>query len=102
MRFDAPGVASYAVPVSAATIANGTAGTVTGIVDFNEYRIGTSTVWKPVSGLQLGAEVMYARLDPRGRVAIPLTDSQGAPTGFFKPTSSEDFWEGRIRIQRDF
>jgi hypothetical protein len=102
MRFDAPGVASYAVPVSAATIANGTAGTVTGIVDFNEYRIGTNTIWKPVAGLQLGLEVMYARLDPRGRVAVPLTDSQGAPTGSFKPTSSDDFWEGRIRINRDF
>ncbi len=102
MRFDAPAVARYAVPVTAATLATGTAGTVTGIVDFNEYRIGTNTIWTPVKDLQLGAEILYTRLDPRGRVAVPLTDAAGNPTGRFKSTSSEDFWEARLRVQRDF
>ena len=102
MRFDAPGSARYEVPFSAATVAAGTAGTVTGLVDFNEYRIGTNTIWTPVSGLQFGAEVLYARVDPRGRVAVPVTSANGGSTGFYKPTSSEDIWEGRLRIQRDF
>ena len=74
----------------------------TGLVDFNEYRIGTNTIWTPVTGLQLGVEVLYTRVDPRGRVAVPLTNAAGEPTGFFKPTGSEDIWEGRLRIQRDF
>ena len=37
MRFDAPGVAQYVVPTTVATIAAGTAGTTTGLVDFDEY-----------------------------------------------------------------
>lgn len=102
MRFDAPGIASYLVPASAATLAAGTAGTVTGLVDFNEYRVGTNSIWTPVSGLNLGVEVLYTRADPRGRVAVPLTNFAGNPTGLFKPTGSEDIWEGRLRIQRDF
>jgi hypothetical protein len=102
MRFDAPAGAQFAVPVNAATVAVGTAGTVTGLVDFNEYRIGTNTIWTPVTGLQLGVEVLYTRVDPRGRVAVPLTTIAGEPTGLFKPTGSEDIWESRLRIQRDF
>jgi hypothetical protein len=102
MRFDAPGVGQSVVPVNAATVADGTAGTVTGVVDFNEYRIGGNAIWKPVSGLQIGAEVLYTRVDPRGRFAVPITDSAGDPTGFFKPTSSDDIWEARLRVQRDF
>lgn len=102
MRFDAPVGAQFAIPVTAATIAAGTAGTVTGLVDFNEYRVGTNTIWTPVTGLQLGVEVLYTRVDPRGRVAVPLTNTAGEPTGLFKSTSSEDIWESRLRIQRDF
>jgi len=102
MRFDAAAGAQFAVPANAATIAAGTAGTVTGLVDFNEYRVGTNTIWTPVTGLQLGVELLYTRVDPRGRVAVPLTNAVGALTGFFKPTGSEDFWESRLRIQRDF
>jgi hypothetical protein len=102
MRFDAPAGAQFVVPASAATIAAGTAGTVTGLVDFNEYRIGTNTIWMPVTGLQLGVELLYTRVDPRGRVAVPLTNAVGELTGLFKPTGSEDFWESRLRIQRDF
>jgi len=101
MRFDAPGGAQFSVPTDA-TVAAGTAGTLTGIVDFNEYRVGTNTIWSPVSGLQLGVEVLYTRVDPRGRVAVPLTTANGALTGFFKQTSSDDIWESRLRIQRDF
>ena len=102
MRFDAPAGAQFMVPATAATVAVGTAGTVTGLVDFNEYRIGTNTIWTPVTGLQLGVEVLYTRVDPRGRVAVPLTNVAGEATGLFKPTGSEDIWESRLRIQRDF
>jgi hypothetical protein len=102
MRFDAPGVGRYVVPVTPATVAAGTAGTVTGLVDFNEYRLGANAIWTPVSGLQLGVEVLYINVDPRGRVAVPITTASGEATGFFKSVSSEDTWEGRLRIQRDF
>ncbi|MGO4388463.1 porin, partial [Microvirga sp. 2YAF29] len=53
--------------------------------DFNEWRVGTNVFWQPVSGLDLGVEVLYASQDPRGL---------GVRSG--------DSWEGRVRVQRDF
>ena len=82
MRFDAPAAARFIVPANAATITAGTAGTATGLVDFNEYRIGTNTIWTPVTGLHLGVEVLYTRVDPRGRVAVPLTTAAGEANEF--------------------
>ena len=74
MRFDAPAVGQVLVPTNAATLAAGVAGTFAGVLDFNDYRIGANTIWSPVTGLQFGVEALYARVDPRGRVAVPLTD----------------------------
>jgi hypothetical protein len=53
--------------------------------DFNEWRVGTNVIWQPVSGLDLGVEVLYANQDVRG------VNTRGG-----------DAWEGRIRVQRDF
>ena len=53
--------------------------------DFSEWRAGTNVIWSPVSGLDLGLEVLYANVNPR------------APG-----ESSSDAWEGRLRVQRDF
>jgi hypothetical protein len=58
-----------------------------GFGDFREYRIGANTIWSPVSGLNLGLEVIYANVDPRG-----------SGIGFRGDSATE----GRIRIQRDF
>jgi hypothetical protein len=63
-----------------------------GLVDFNEWRLGTNLVWQPVSDLDLAAEVMYVRLDPRGRVILPTGESIG----------SDSAWEARLKLQRDF
>ena len=102
MRFDAPGGAQYVVPVNTATVAAGTAGTTTGLVDFNEYRVGANVIWTPVKEFQIGVEALYIRVDPRQRVAVPLTTASGEPTGTFRSTGPEDTWEGRLRVQRDF
>jgi len=55
--------------------------------DFTEWRAGTNVIWSPVSGLDLGVEVLYANVDPRGSGAA---------------SRSGDSWEGRLRVQRDF
>jgi hypothetical protein len=55
-----------------------------GFGDFREYRIGANTIWRPVSGLQLGLEVIYANVD--GRAGL----------------RGDSATEGRIRVQRDF
>jgi hypothetical protein len=102
MRFDAPGIAQFVVPTTAATIAARTAGTTTGLVDFDEYRVGANVIWTPVKEFQIGVEALYIRVDPRQRVAVPLTTASGDPTGIFRSTGSEDTWEGRLRVQRDF
>jgi len=68
-----------------------TAGYYTGLNDFNELRVGTNLIWQPVSGLDLGVEAIYVRLDPRGRILVPGGS-----------ISEENSWEGRVRIQRDF
>jgi hypothetical protein len=58
---------------------------ITSDFDFNEWRIGSNVIWSPVSGLDIGVEVLYSNLSPRG----PAIDE-------------DDSWEGRLRIQRDF
>jgi hypothetical protein len=55
----------------------------------------------PVSGLQLGVEVLYTKLDPKGRVLVPVTNATGTEIGL-QSAGDEDTWEGRLRIQRDF
>ncbi len=55
--------------------------------DFTEWRAGTNVIWSPVAGLDLGVEVLYANVDPRGSGAA---------------SRSGDSWEGRLRVQRDF
>ncbi|MCB5176123.1 porin [Microvirga lenta] len=67
-------------------------GVYAGLNDFNEWRVGANVFWQPVSGLDLGVEVMYSNLDPRGRVLLPSGQL----------VSSDSSWEGRIRVQRDF
>jgi len=63
-----------------------------GLSDFNEWRVGTNVFWQPVAGLDFGVEVLYARIDPRGRVLV----APGVTVG------SDSAWEGRLRVQRDF
>jgi len=60
--------------------------------DFKIWTVGTNVIWSPVSAFDIGVEVLYQKLDPKGRVVLP--------TGVSK--SSVDIWEARIRFQRDF
>lgn len=64
-------------------------------VDFKEYRVGSNVIWSPVSGLDIGVEVLYAKLDPKGRVAD--TNRGGKFT-----LGSDDSIQARLRVQRDF
>jgi hypothetical protein len=57
--------------------------------DFREIRVGANVFWQPVSGLDIGVEVIYANVDQRA-----------AAVGLFN--DDENGWEGRLRIQRDF
>ena len=56
-----------------------------GVADFDEWRVGVNTFWTPVSGLDIGVEVLYANIDVED-VAL----------------ENDDRWEARFRVQRDF
>jgi hypothetical protein len=58
--------------------------------DFREFRVGANVFWQPVSGLDIGVEVIYANVDQRGATVNVFGDDD------------DNGWEGRLRIQRDF
>jgi Porin subfamily len=96
---------SYAqvdVPATAQAF-NLATGTVSGLVDFNELKLGGNAVWMPVSGLQLGIETIWTRVESDNRVLIPVRNAIGEQVDdLFEATDDEDIWEVRLRVQRDF
>jgi hypothetical protein len=72
------------------------------LVDFNYISAGTNLIWSPVAGLDIGAELLYEKVDPRGRTfsAENITTTAGFNSGLTK--TSDDRFQARLRIQRDF
>jgi hypothetical protein len=66
---------------------------VGGFADFREWRIGGNTIWSPVSGLDIGVEVLYSDVDFRGALSPIARSALDRDLGA---------WEGRLRVQRDF
>ncbi|MBM6584496.1 porin, partial [Microvirga sp. BT689] len=66
-----------------------------GLNDFNVWQIGGNLIWSPVSGLDIGVEVLYTQLD----APIFVSPVTGAVIG---NGGDDDIWSGRLRIQRDF
>jgi hypothetical protein len=72
---------------------NTTAGSL--VRDYTAYSGFFNTVWSPVRGLDIGAEVAYVNFRIKG---VPVANANsGVGT-----TRSEDQWLARFRIQRDF
>lgn len=96
----------YAAVAESAVIA-GTINTraTGGTVDSSEVRIGSNLIWSPVAGLDIGVEVLYAQVDPKGRMfsskAVGFGAAQNVANSRFAK-GSDDAWSGRLRIQRDF
>ncbi len=72
-------------------------GNVIGFPDVDEWRLGTNTIWTPVQGLDLGLELLYIHVDPKGRIL-----TVGTPAAPVRLTSEDSALEGRLRVQRDF
>ena len=73
--------------------------------DLSVFAVGTNLIWSPVRDLDIGVEVLYNRLDPRGRVVdVNRPFSQVIPgVGTVQRTISyDDIIVGQLRIQRDF
>jgi hypothetical protein len=63
--------------------------------DPREIRVGTNLIWSPVAGLDIGVEVLYARVELKNRI-----QALGRPLGIL--IKEDDAFSGRLRIQRDF
>jgi hypothetical protein len=74
-------------------------GPVARSLDPKEYNIAANLIWSPVSGLDIGVEVLYTHLDVRNRVG-EVNDFGGRNT--LVGIKNDDAWAGRFRIQRDF
>lgn len=70
--------------------------------NFNMWQVGLNTIWSPVKNLDIGAEVLYTKVDgsvPLSNYAAVSTSggTQGSIAG-----GSTDIWSGGIRVQRNF
>jgi hypothetical protein len=92
--------ASYSELQLGYTLANqAVAGVVARPLDPKELIIAGNLIWTPVSGLDIGVEVLYTRTDLRQPV-LAVNDA-GARVGP-GTVKGDDAWAGRFRIQRDF
>ena len=68
-------------------------------LDPKEAIIAGNLIWSPVSGLDIGVEVLYTRTELASRV-LAVNNVGGRVAG--TSIKSDDAWAGRFRIQRDF
>ncbi len=80
-----------AVPGGLPTLAS-----ATGLRSFSKFEIGTNFQYTMAPGLNLGVEVVYQNVDPRGSFTYTAANGTG------RTASSQSAVEGRFRIQRDF
>ncbi|MBD2751193.1 porin [Microvirga sp. BT688] len=92
VMFGSYGVVEY----PANSVVTAPAGGTLGFPDTAEWRIGSNLGWIPVSGLYVGVEALYRRVDPRGRVFEGNDPASG------RLINAEDALEARFRVQRDF
>jgi hypothetical protein len=83
--------------------ATGLVGVAARPLDPKELIVGANLIWSPVSGLDIGVEVLYSRVELKQ--AVLATNNAGARPGLAaggRLIKSEDAIAGRLRIQRDF
>ncbi|SFC90697.1 Porin subfamily protein [Bosea sp. CRIB-10] len=68
-------------------------------LDPKEFIVAGNLIWSPVSGLDIGVEVLYTRTELASRVlAVNNAGNRIVGVGI----KNDDAWAGRLRIQRDF
>ena len=71
--------------------------------DFTVWGIGARTVWNPVKNVDLGAELMFSRLDQNmgPGVLLNFVGAGGTPAGNFTP-QNQSIFSGLLRAQWHF
>ncbi|WP_332685116.1 porin [Bosea sp. (in: a-proteobacteria)] len=78
-------------------------GFVAAPLDPKELIVAGNLIWSPVSGLDIGVEVLYTRTDLRQPVLAANNGGTRLAVGAGGSlVSADDAWAGRFRIQRDF
>lgn len=75
------------------------AGVLARPLDPKELIVAGNLIWSPVSGLDIGVEVLYTRVELKQAV-LAVNDAGGRVGPSL--VKSDDAWAGRLRIQRDF
>lgn len=76
--------------------------------DFNVWAVGLRTIWNPVKNLDIGLELMYAKIDQKNWEGVSYfytgstTTQAGAnPTGYYL-AKDQGVFSGLLRVQRNF
>jgi hypothetical protein len=73
-----------------------------GVVNTDEYRLGSNLVWTPVKNFDIGGEVMYMRDNHHSRPVGLAPDFAMWAVGLPSYKGSNGTVEGRLRVQRSF
>jgi hypothetical protein len=72
--------------------------------NWNNWAVGSRTIWNPVANLDIGVEILYSQVntnfDP-SLTRLSFGGSGGRAAGLYTP-SSEGVWSGVFRVQRNF
>jgi len=72
--------------------------------NWNNWAVGSRTIWNPVANLDIGVEVLYTQIntsfDP-SLVRLSFAGAGGRAAGLYTP-SNEGVWSGILRVQRNF
>lgn len=66
----------------------------TNVRNFDAWAVGSNVIWSPVRAFDIGVEVLYTKAEKKR--FLPANDQ------FVKGQKSEDAFQGRLRLQRDF
>lgn len=83
---------------SPTALGNGAGGFVARSLDPKELIVGANLIWSPVSGLDIGVEVLYTRTE----LKAPVFSGTNTGGRNLVPVKDDDAFAGRLRIQRDF
>lgn len=72
--------------------------------DFRVWAVGTRTIWNPVKNLDIGLELMYAKIDQDNAPTVQYKNA-GSSAGLAAVNlyaRDEANWSGILRVQRNF
>lgn len=66
------------------------------------WQLGVNTIWSPVKNLDIGAELLYSKVEIDGPNQFVRTAAGGASGLDLLSGTSTDVWSGGVRVQRNF